>query len=107
MHGGMNTAGVRRIARVTEIGFGIPSRQVRFRVKPPNGMARDGREFSVALGALCQYGRQSFFFPSFFLGGRGALRRRLFVDGDRDGVLLVWITHLRISRTHPLAERDA
>ncbi len=69
VHGGMNSAGVRRLAREAEIVLGVPIRQIRFRVQAANRIPGNGGEFGLSFGAFFQRRMKRVFLPGLFLGG--------------------------------------
>src|SRR5215472_2861515 len=52
MHGSVDTAGVGRLAGMRKLRPRIPAGEVGFRIQTTNPMTRNGREFSLAFGAL-------------------------------------------------------
>src|SRR5260221_10985391 len=70
MHRRVNSSRVRRFARLTEVYVGIPTRQIRGSVKPPNRMRGYRGERRLSFGTLRERGLQRILFPcDFFCGG--------------------------------------
>ncbi len=74
IHGGMNAAGVRRLARVAEIFLGRPIREIGGSVEALDRIVGDGGELFRALRRLFESWLKNFLFP-FEFGGRGFATR--------------------------------
>ncbi len=70
VHRCMNSARVRRFAGLCEVSIGVPSRQIRWSVKPSNRMTGNRSEFSLALRIFRQSRLKRVLFPCFFAFGR-------------------------------------
>jgi hypothetical protein len=66
----MNAASVGRLAGIAEVARRIPVLEIGVGIEPANGIARDGGEFLLALGAFIESGLESVLFP-IAQGGRG------------------------------------
>ncbi len=63
MHGGVNAAGVGRLTGEAEVAGGVPVFEVGRGVEAANGVAGDGRELGLALGAFVESGLEGGLFP--------------------------------------------
>ncbi len=63
MHGGVNAAGVGRLTGEAEVAGGVPAFEIGRGVEAANGVAGDGRELGLALGAFVESGLEGGLFP--------------------------------------------